>query len=219
METLLKIGGVLAVLVVPILLSILNNRLAHLKHTKESKAEALKLADEFEAEGLENRSTLYKDRLAKSLFNNDALTYSEAKFFVDYEDADFWVKEFVKSRGMLKLERDDDGTVIGLKRKSHWIYFIFNFIGYCACVSIGLIPFVIMNKYFQIMVDFYGKGMPLVIVLMIAIPALFLVVGYLCLRYTEKYASCGIFLHDFYTVAFKIKSSEEKNDSEVDAAA
>jgi hypothetical protein len=45
METLLKIGGVLAVLVVPIILSFLNNRLAHLNHSKESKVEALKLTN------------------------------------------------------------------------------------------------------------------------------------------------------------------------------
>lgn len=220
METLLKIGGVLAVLVVPIILSFLNNRLAHLKHTQESKTEALKLANDFEEIGLEDRSALYKDRLAKSLFNNDVITYHEAKFFSKYENADYWVKEYIKIRGMLKLDRDDDGTVTGIKRKSHWIYFIFNFIGYCACVSIGLIPFVIMNKYIQIMTEFYGKGMPLVIFLLIAIPALFLVVGYLCLRYTEKYASCGIFLHDFHEVAFKImKKATEINNSEVDAAA
>lgn len=43
METLLKIGGILAVLVVPIILALLNNKLAHLKHSKESKAEALRL--------------------------------------------------------------------------------------------------------------------------------------------------------------------------------
>lgn len=214
METLLKIGGVLAVLVVPIILSFLNNRLAHLKHTQESKAGALKLADEFEASELEKRSTLYKDRLAKSLFNNDDLTYSEAKFFSKYENADLWVREYVKIRGMLKRERNNTGIVMGLKRKSHWIYALLSFLGYGLCVSIGLIPFISMNKYIEFMVFFYEKGMPLVIVLMIAFPVLLLVVGYLCLRYTEKYASCGVFLHDFNTIAFKIVS-DEKNDDEV----
>lgn len=81
MENLLKIGGVLAVLVVPIVLSFLNNKLAHLKHKQESKAESLKLAAEFEVQDLERHSVLYKDRLTKSLFNNDSLTYNEAKFF------------------------------------------------------------------------------------------------------------------------------------------
>lgn len=219
MEILLKIGGLLAVLVVPIFLAYLNNRLAHLKHSKESKAEALKLADDFESSELEKRSTLYKDRLAKSLFNNDDLTYNEAKFFSKYENADIWVREYVKVRAMLKRERDDLGEVTGVKRKSHWIYVIFNFMGYCLCFSAGLIPFVIMNKYFELMVYFYEKGMPLVIVLQIVVPIIFLVIGYLCLRYVEKYASCGIFLHNFYTVAFKIKGTEEKNDSEIDAIA
>ena len=37
MEILLKIGGLLAVLIVPIILAFLNNRLAHLKHSKESR--------------------------------------------------------------------------------------------------------------------------------------------------------------------------------------
>lgn len=217
METLLKIGGVLAVLVVPIVLAFLNNKLAHLKHTQESKAEALKLADEFEAKELEKRSSLYKDRLAKSLFNNDALTYSEAKFFSNYENADLWVREYVKIRGMLKRERDDNGAVIGFKRKSHWIKFLVASIGYAICAFIGLIPFVILNKYISWMISSYEKGIPLLIVLMIVVPVVFLVIGYYCLIYVEKYVSCGIFLHDFYKDAFKIQSTEEEND--VDAAA
>lgn len=96
METFIKIGGVLAVLVVPIVLAFLNNKLAHLKHKQESKLEALKLAAEFEAEDIKKRSALYKDRLAQSLFNNDALTYNEAKFFSQYENADYWVAEYAE---------------------------------------------------------------------------------------------------------------------------
>ncbi len=219
METLLKIGGVLAVLVVPIVLAFLNNKLAHLKHTQESKAEALKLADEFEAKELEKRSSLYKDRLAKSLFNNDALTYSEAKFFSNYENADLWVREYVKIRGMLKRERDDTGAVIGFKRKSHWIKFLFASAGYAIFAFIGLIPFVILNKYIAWMISSYENGMPLMIMLMVVIPIILLVIAYLCLMYVEKYASCGFFLHDFYEDAFKMQSIEEENESEIDAAA
>lgn len=219
MEILLKIGGVLAVLVVPIILAFLNNKLAHLKHSKESKAEALKLALEFESQEVEKRSALYKDRLAKSLFNNDALTYSEAKFFSQYENADLWIREYVKIRGMLTREKDDDGAVTGFKRKSHWIKCVFAFIGYVSCASIGLIPFVIMNKYIVWIINYYEKGLLLSIALMIAIPVILLVIAYLCLKYTEKYASCGSFLNEFYTVAFKVKSTEEKNDSEIDTAA
>lgn len=105
METFLKIGGILAVLVVPILLAILNNKLAHLKHKQESKVEALRLAVEFEVQDLKTRSALYKDRLAKSLFNNDSLTYNEAKFFSQYENADYWVAQYAEIRGMLTRER------------------------------------------------------------------------------------------------------------------
>jgi hypothetical protein len=219
MENLLKIGGLLAVLVVPIILAFLNNRLAHLKHSKESKVEALKLADEFESSELEKRSILYKDRLAKSLFNNDDLTYSEAKFFIKYENADIWVREYVKVRENLKRERNQDGEVTGFKRKSHWIKFGLALVGYGICAFIGLIPFVIMNKYIALMVSAYEKGMPLMIALQLAIPIILLFIAYLCLRLCEKHVSCGIFLHDFYKVAFKIKGTEEKNDSEIDAAA
>lgn len=214
METLLKIGGVLAVLVVPIVLAFLNNKLAHLKHKQESKVEALKLATEFEIQDLETRSVLYKDRLAKSLFNNDSFTYNEAKFFSNYENADFWVDEYVKIRGMLKRERDDTGAVIGFKRKSHWIYVLLSFIGYCLCVSIGLIPFVMMNKYFELMVHFYEKGMPLIIVVLIAVPVMFVVVGYLCLMYVERYASCGVFLNSFKKDAFKLPEIETNNEED-----
>lgn len=219
METLLKIGGVLAVLVVPIILSFLNNRLAHLKHTQESKAEALKLADEFEAKELEKRSTLYKDRLAKSLFNNDVLTYSEAKFFSNYENADLWVREYVKIRGMLKRERDDDGAVTEFKHKSNWIKVTFALIGYVTFAFIGLTPFYKFYKYVDLVINYYEKGMFLSIFIIVALHVICLVAGFLCLKYVEKCADCGIFLHDFYKVAFKVKGTEEKNDSEVDVAA
>ena len=63
METLVKIGGLLAILVVPLVLAYLNNKIAHLKHSHESKAEALKQAEQFESEGVDKRSTLFKDRL------------------------------------------------------------------------------------------------------------------------------------------------------------
>lgn len=213
METLLKIGGVLAVLVVPIILSFLNNRLAHLKHTQESKVEALKLADEFEAKELEKRSTLYKDRLAKSLFNNDALTYNEAKFFSQYENADYWVAQYAEIRGMLTRERDETGAITGFKRKFNWIKALLFLVGYALCAFIGLIPFVIMNKYIAWMVSAYEKGMPLMILLLVTIPTIFLVIGYLCLRYVERYTTCSIFLHDFKKDAFKMHGTEETNDS------
>lgn len=204
METLLKIGGVLAVLVVPIVIAYLNNKLAKLKHDREIKAEFLKLAEDLENEDIQKRSTLYKDRLAKSAFNDDAITYSEVKFFLSYENADLWIRNYVKIRGMLKRERDDAGGVTGFKRKSNRYTALFFFVGYFASAFIGLIPFVIMNKYIALIVNSYEKGMPLLIVLMIVVPIVFLVIGYYCLMYVERYASCGIFLHDFYKDAFKV---------------
>lgn len=213
MEIFLKIGGVL---IVPILIVILNNRLAKLKHDREIKAEFLKLAEDLESEQLEKRSTLYKDRLAKSAFNDDAITYSEVKYFLNYENADLWVRDYVKIRGMLKRERDENGVVIGFKRKSHWIYNIISFIGYCLTASIGLLPLVIMNKYMEWVVYFYEKGMPLMIGLLVIVPIIPLTIAYLCLRYTEKYASCGIFLNDFYKFAFKVNVTEQENNSERD---
>lgn len=214
METFIKIGGVLAVLVVPIVLAFLNNKLAHLKHKQESKLEALKLAAEFEAEDIKKRSALYKDRLAQSLFNNDALTYNEAKFFSQYENADYWVAEYAEIRGMLTRERDETGVITGFKRKVHWITVVFCLVGYIFFAFIGLIPFVIMNKYIAWMVSSYEKGMPLMILLLVTIPTIFLVIGYLCLRYVEKYATCGIFLNGFKKDAFKlpeiVMNSEEE---------
>lgn len=216
MEILLKIVGVL---IVPILIVILNNRLAKLKHDREIKAEFLKLAEDLESEQLEKRSTLYKDRLAKSAFNDDAITYSEVKFFLNYENADLWIRDYVKIRGMLKRERDDVGEVTGFKRKSHWITFVFAFIGYVVSAFMGFVPFVIMNKYIAWMVSSYQKGMPLMIGLQLAIPIILLVIAYLCLRYSEKYASCGIFLYDFNKFAFKVKAIEAEDNSDVNIAA
>lgn len=100
METLIKIGGLLAVLVVPIFLAHLNNRLAHLKHSKDSKAEALKLADEFESSELEKRSTLYKDRLAKSLFGYIAFAFVGLIPFYKAQKYMDWILSFY-DKGML----------------------------------------------------------------------------------------------------------------------
>ncbi|MFW2078835.1 hypothetical protein ACG94X_14160 [Acinetobacter sp. ULE_I010] len=214
METFIKIGGVLAVLVVPIVLAFLNNKLAHLKHNQESKVEALKLAVEFEAQDLKMRSALYKDRLAKSLFNNDSLTYNEAKFFSQYENADYWVVQYAEIRGMLTRERDETGVITGFKRKSHWINALLFLLGYAFCAFIGLIPFVIMNKYIAWMVSSYEKGMPLTILLLVTIPTIFLLLGFLCLRYVEKYATCGIFLNGFKKDAFKLPEIETNNEED-----
>ncbi|AUX86930.1 hypothetical protein C3F34_13400 [Acinetobacter sp. ACNIH2] len=217
METLLKIGGVLAVLVVPIVLAFLNNRLAHLKHTQESKAEALKQAEQFETKGLDKRSTLYKDRLAKSAFNDDAITYSEVKFFLNYENADLWISEYVKIRGMLTRKRDDTGEVTGFKPKYNWIKGLSAFAGYGVFAFVGLIPFVIMNKYIAIMVSSYEKGIPLWIALMVAIPIMALAIAYLCLKYVERCADCGNFLSNFKKYAYEVPV--EKKVSEENIAA
>lgn len=136
METFLKIAGVL---IVPILLVFLNNRLGKLKHDREIKAEFLKLAEDFESKDIDSRSTLYKDRLAKSLFNNDALTYSEAKFFSHYDNADIWVKDYAKIRGFLTRERDETGVITGFRPKYNWIKISLAFTGYSVFAFVGLI--------------------------------------------------------------------------------
>lgn len=214
METFLKIAGVL---IVPILLVFLNNRLAKLKHDREIKAEFLKLAEDFENKDIDRRSTLYKDRLAKSLFNNDALTYSEAKFFSHYENADIWVKDYAKIRGVLRRERDETGAITRFRPRYNWIKISLAFIGYFVFAFIGLIPFVIMNKYISIMISSYEKGMPLIILIMTVVPFMSLVAGYLCLRYVESCASCGIFLHDFKKDAFKVVEVEKAREEGIAA--
>jgi len=213
METILKICGVLAVLVVPIILAYLNNRLAHLKHTQESKAEALKLADDFESIVVEKRTTLYKDRLAKSLFNNEAITYNEAKYFSKYENADLWVSEYAKIRGMLNRERDETGTVIGFKTKFNWIKVSLALIGYILFAFIGLVPFYKFYKYVDWIVSYYEKGMFLSIFIIVALHVMCIVAGFLCLKFVERCADCGIFLSDFEKYAFKVQD-EEINDKE-----
>lgn len=205
-EIFLKIGGVLAVLVVPIILAFLNNRLAHIKYSQESKAESLKLADEFEKEDLEVRSFLYKDRLAKSLFNNDSITYNEAKFFSNYENADLWVRDYVKIGGMLERERDVTGEVIGLKSKTNWIKVIFALILYIFFAFFGLIPLYKVHKYNDLIFSYYEKGMLLSIFTILALHAICLAVAYLSLKYIERCAECAIFLADFKRKAYKSQS-------------
>jgi endonuclease III-like uncharacterized protein len=66
--------GVSAVLVVPIVLVFLYKRLANLKHTQESKVEALKQAEQFETKDLEKRSTFYKDKLTVLEFTHQIMS-------------------------------------------------------------------------------------------------------------------------------------------------
>lgn len=219
MEILLKIGGLLAVLVVPIFLAHLNNRLAHLKHSKESKAEALKLADEFESSELEKRSTLYKDRLAKSLFNNEALTYSEAKFFIKYENADFWVGEYVKVRNRLKRKRDEDGTLTEFKARARWYTIVLALLGYIAFAFVGLIPFYKAQKYMDWILSYYDKGMLLSVFIIVALNVICLAVAFLCLKYVERCTDAGIFMNDFYKYAFKSENTKEQDVDEIDKVA
>lgn len=81
---------------------------------------------------------------------------------------------------MLKSTRDEKGAVF--KCKSHWIKASLALAGYCVCAFIGLIQFVIMNKYITWMVSSYEKGMSLMIALLVTIPIIFLVFAYLCLQ-------------------------------------
>lgn len=217
METFIKICGVLAVLVVPLVLAHLNNRLAHLKHTQESKAEALKLADDFESIAVEKRTTLYKDRLAKSLFNNEAITYNEAKYFSKYENADLWVSEYTKIREMLNRERNETGTVIGFKTKFNWIKVSLALIGYILFASIGLTPFYKFYKYADWILSYYEQGMFLSIFIVVALHIMSLAAGFLCLKYVERCADCGNFLSNFKKYAYEV--SVEKKVSEENMAA
>ena len=214
METFLKIAGVL---IVPILLVFLNNRLAELKHDREIKAEFLKLAEEFENKDIDSRSILYKDRLAKSLFNNDALKYSEAKFFSKYENADIWVKDYAKIRGVLSRERDETGAITGFKPKYNWIKISLAFTGYSVFTFIGLIPFYKFNEYISKIIIYYEKGILLSILITTVPYGMSLVAGFLCLKYVEKCTDCGIFLHDFKKDAFKVVEVEKAREEGIAA--
>ena len=120
---------------------------------------ALKLAEDFENTVIENKSNLYKDRLAKSLFNDDLITYNEAKYFSNYENADLWISQYSKIRGMLKRKRNDAGEIIEFQKKSNWIKVAFALLAYFVFTSIGLIPFYKFYKYVDWIVVFNEKGM------------------------------------------------------------
>lgn len=215
-EIFLKIAGVL---IVPILLVFLNNRLAKLKHDREIKAEFLKLAEDLESKDLDKRSTLYKDRLAKSAFNDDAITYSEVKFFMKYENADSWVSQYANIRRKLKRNRDETGEIIGFEPKYNRLKVSLAIVGYVLFALIGLTPFYKFYKYIDWIVDYYEKGMFLNVFIIVALHVICLIAGFWCLKYAERCADSGIFLHDFYKDAFEVKSIKENDYSDEDKAA
>ncbi|WP_343579138.1 hypothetical protein [Acinetobacter sp.] len=202
METLLKITGVIAALVIPIVLCILNNRIAKFKHSREHQAELLKLAADFE-NGIESKPILYRDRMAKHLFNNEYLTYEEAKFFSVYENADLWVQQYSKVRGLLNRERDENGGILKFKPKYNALKIILALAGYGVFCFIGLIPFTIIHKYLSWITYYYEKGILLNSIGFIAVPIVSLFFAWFFLLYVQKSADCGIFLHDFENEAFK----------------
>lgn len=210
METLLKITGVIAALVIPIVLCILNNRIAKFKHSREHQAELLKLAADFE-NGIESKPILYRDRMAKHLFNNEYLTYEEAKFFSVYENADLWVEQYSKVRGLLNRERDENGGILKFKPKYNALKIILALTGYGVFCFIGLIPFTITHKYLSWITYYYEKGVLLNSIGFIAIPIISLFFAWFFLLYVQKCADCGIFLHDFENEAFKQVESTVEN--------
>ncbi|APR69971.1 hypothetical protein DZC41_01945 [Acinetobacter haemolyticus] len=210
MDALLKITGVIAALVIPIVLCILNNRIAKIKHSREHQAELLKLAGDFE-NGIESKPILYRDRMAKHLFNNEYLTYEEAKFFSVYENADLWVQEYSKVRGFLKKERNENGVILNLKPKYNALKIILALVGYAFFCFIGLIPFIIIHKYISWITHYYEKGILLNCIGFIAVPILSLIFAWYFLKYVQKSADCGIFLHDFENEAFKQVELEIEN--------
>ncbi len=182
----------------------LNNKLAHLKNGREIRSELLQLAEDFGKNDLHKKPILYKDRMAQSLFNNDNLTYQEAKYFSNYENADFWVREYAKIRGLLNRERSSLGEIIGFTpRFTNWGIF-FRLVGYFFCASLGLIPFIMVNKYIDLIEKYYENGMLVSIFLMIALPAILLWISYVCLKYAERCAACKMFLKDFQNNAFEV---------------
>ncbi|MFW1939549.1 hypothetical protein [Acinetobacter junii] len=210
METLLKITGVIAALVIPIVLCILNNKIAKIKHSREYQAELLKLSADFESD-IESKSILYRDRMAKHLFNNEYLTYEEAKFFSVYENADLWVREYSKVRGLLKRERGENGEILNLKPKYNALKIILALVGYAVFCFIGLIPFTMIHKYLSLITHYYEKGILLNSIGFIAVPIFSLVLACFFLLYVQKSSDCWIFLHDFENEAFKqVELSAEK---------
>jgi hypothetical protein len=214
METLLKITGVIAALVIPIVLCILNNRIAKIKHSREHRAELLKLAADFES-GLEGRSILYKDRMSKALFDSDNFTFMEAKYFSKYENADRWVEDYTEIRRLLQRIRDEEGNIISFTPKTKIKTLFFFVLGYFLTGMIGLIPLLKFNIYVRYIVDFYEQGSILAIFFMVAIPLILLMIAWLCLKYLILWGDCRFFLRSFRKEAVMLPQvSVNPNQSE-----
>ena len=145
------------------------------------------------------------------------MTYSEAKFFSKYENADIWVKDYAKIRGVLSRERDETGAITGFKPKYNWIKISLAFTGYSVFTFIGLIPFYKFNEYISKIIIYYEKGILLSILITTVPYGMSLVAGFLCLKYVEKCTDCGIFLHDFKKDAFKVVEVEKAREEGIAA--
>jgi hypothetical protein len=68
----------------------------------------------------------------------------------------------------------------------------------------GLSPFYKFNVYVAKIVGYYEKDLFLNILIGTVPYVMALVAGFLCLKYIERCADCGIFLHDIKHEAFKV---------------
>lgn len=208
MDTFFKIIGVIVALFVPIGIAYLNNKLGHLKESRESRLNLLNIAKDFESEDLKNRSILYKDRMAKLLFNNDNLTYHEAKYFSNYENSDIWIQQYIKIKGLLKKERDSLGSIIGFEPNYSFLKILLVFLCYIFFGCIGLIPIVITNKFVGLITKYFEEGVLLNAIGLIIFPVVSLFLAWTCLKYIEYCADCSVFLNNFKEKAFDLSNLE-----------
>ena len=73
------------------------------------------------------------------------------------------------------------------------------------------------NEYISKIIIYYEKGILLNILITTVPFGMCLVAGFLCLKYIEKCADCGIFLHNFRKDAFKVVEVEKAREEGIAA--
>ncbi len=121
MENISEVLTALGSILVPLLVAYMTSRAAIGKHPKEEYADDVNNAKEFEKLLGSQTPNLIKDRVAQQLFQSKKVSFREVIYFRQFENMEFWVRNYLAVKKFIQLNRDEQNNIISLGFKySRW---------------------------------------------------------------------------------------------------
>lgn len=199
MEIVLKILPIILSFILPLL----KNGLLSLKEDKKLTLKEidndLDVAEDFEFLVDDSYSQLYKDRYAKKIFNTKNINYDELVFFINFKDADVWVKRYLNVKREITKIEDDHGKITGFKSDSTFGAKVYWWVIYIVSMAFFATPYIFFNQYNQVIQRTITEQNYLMTVELFLFPILFLGIGIISLIQGGKTSEAKKFLKDLQT--------------------